>query len=680
MASLAADALLTRLQNDADADLVSLETTTDRTMSIGQDVWRLRWRGQLTTAVAADADLHTTCGAVLDVLTILEQSIAADTLQPVNPPIDLSTVNVLVDRPPPGASPSECDLALRSMRDAVRGVPALIWYHDRGRWIIDDEPAPMWSAEDPLVLSTVNDLLLPRLLSQPGLLATALVDAVGDPSLHLYPAPINSNVRDTFALRLDGLEIGTVTATTATLKIGKPSKTGLDSAQRQAFIAVFGHPQVTVGANAGPGRLDVSRAAERIRALLRRFRDADVPGAPITHRLKAGVRYIDEHALEARLLKGLIPLDDGCQLVLDDDTVARGSQFPTLWGHDPHYRYLDALVRRGRTPIAVELKVAVGGQGRYYRRSLVQAILYSHFIRNSPALEPWFIAADLDRAATEAAVGIPIPARWTATFDRDLSLLRRVAARFDATVHVLDDRNTPDYHRGEDRLEPTPEECEQLSWRLGAALASRWPRSLGRAVEAHGGGGLYDELRLHHVVDRALSWPAPPRLSLNRPGSLWVFSQTGTDRWVWRNIWNHLGAGGDLGEAADVVGAIAGLGKHEPVAGPTFPEMAVAFLEAVDQPGWSWRCAWTASGDVAPWVERYQQVLIRYNRTAIDDQLPTIARIWGAVRNGEAAAIVDQDTKRVWTWLEGDVREVVDGGSLERITTVATLSSRSPQV
>lgn len=118
---------------------------------------------------------------------------------------------------------------------------------------------------------------------------------------------------------------------------------------------------------------------------------------------------VDEHTLEARLLKGLTRLDYDQQLVLDDQVVGRGSQFPTLWTDQPGGRakYLDAMVRRDATPIAIELKVATGGQGRYYRRSLVQAVLYRYFITNAPGLDPWFQAAGLDQTALEAAIGIP---------------------------------------------------------------------------------------------------------------------------------------------------------------------------------------------------------------------------------------------------------------------------------
>ncbi len=120
--------LRTRLGLDPDADLSSMVTTTDNRLSIGSDVWRLRWRGQLTTAVASDADLHTTCGALLDALALLEVELERAHRDGPDPLLDLTSVNVLVDRPFPADVATETDEALRSMRDAVQNVTARIWY------------------------------------------------------------------------------------------------------------------------------------------------------------------------------------------------------------------------------------------------------------------------------------------------------------------------------------------------------------------------------------------------------------------------------------------------------------------------------------------------------------------------------------------------------------------------
>ncbi len=681
MNAATAGALQRRLEADADADLVSLRTTTDVALSIGRDVWRLRWRGHPTTAVAADASLHTTCGALLDALALLETALSGAEATGARPALDLSIVNVLVDRPLPGDMASETDQALRSMRDATTGVEARIWYgRPEAGWVQDCNPAPTWPEGDPRVARWLRRFLVPRLRARPGQMALDLVAAVDDPSLHLYPSEVRTGRTDVWALRLDGLQIGTASTREATLTVGKPG-TIIDGSQRRAFTEVFGRPLVTVSADAlrPEGCLTVTEAAEGINALLRRFREADVRGAPITHRASGGVRIVDEHALEARLLKGLARLTDGDEgLVMDDTLVARGSQFPTLWGHRARPRYLDAMLRRGSTPIAVELKVATGGQGRYYRRSLVQAVLYRHFIRNAPGLDPWFEAASLDRLATESAIGVPIPARWTVAFERDRELLVRIAGRVGASVHVIDDRVTPDRVATEGLDAPGTHEYEGLTWRLASALSSRWPRSLGRAVELHDCGGFYDQIQLQGLADGALGTPsARPRVQLLRPGSVRVLSQSGSERWVWRDIWNHLAHGGDAGQAAVMIGAVAGLGHPEVAVRRSFAEVASALVEALPGAGWSWRCAWPDGGEVSSWVERYRRPLSRYSRASVRGALPTIARIWGAVRASEAAVIVDQLNLRVWAWSGRTVIEVIEVDPLRRIAASAKLIDES---
>lgn len=672
MKAEASASLRRRLELDPDADLTSLVTSTDKTLSVGQDVWRLRWRDQITVAVAEDADLHTTCGALLDALAIIESlPIGREQLG------DLSVLNLLIDRPmPDGETPSETAQAVRSLRDAVSGVHARVWYRrgDDG-WAEDTNPAPIWAEDDPKVRRWLDDYLMPRLTAAPGGIAVQIVDAVGDPSLQLYPSSITRSSTATWALRVDGLQIGVAGVTKATLTIGAERKNG-DGKQRAVFTKVFGRPAVTVadGTIEIPGALRVDEAVDGIRRLLRAFRSADVPGAPLTHRSSAGAPFVDEHTLEARLLKGLARLEGSDhQLVLDDDEVARGSQFPTLWGHGAKPRYLDAMLRRGRTPLAVELKVSTGGQGRYYRRSLIQAVLYAHFIRNAPGLEPWFLAGGLDRKATRPCIGVPIPARWTPGFRDDLELLKRVGAAVGVEVYLLDDRAAPEWDHSTDLAEPGRPLTEQLTWQLAAALTKRWPTALGRVVETHNGGGQYDEIRLQRTSDGSVDWPAPgPRVVLNRPGSLWVFSPTGSTRWVWRGIWNHLAAGGDIDAAADVIGAMAGLGSSDTEGDiPAFASLAARLFHDPGNADLEWRCAWTPESGGASWVDRYSKVLSRYSRSSPLGELPTIARIWGAVRNGEAEMIVDQSNLRVWVGIERRCIEIAEVDPLERMAAAA---------
>jgi hypothetical protein len=204
------------------------------------------------------------------------------------------------------------------------------------------------------------------------------------------------------------------------------------------------------------------------------------------------------------------------------------------------------------------------------------------------------------------------------------------AARVGAAVWVVDARATPDWVVREGLPEPRDHEYEELSWRLAAALVNRWPKSLGRIVELHGAGGFYDQIQLQSISDLTLGPQSPrPRVSLNRPGSLWVFAQTGETRWTWREIWNHLAHGGDPDEAARIVGAIAGFRAGESRAGPGFADMACAFLDAAPEPLWSWRCAWADGGEPSPWVERYRGPLARYNRRPSDNKLPTVATDMG---------------------------------------------------
>lgn len=427
----------------------------------------------------------------------------------------------------------------------------------------------------------------------------------------------------------------------------------------------------------------VEQAADTIKGLLRRWRHAaeNVDGAPVCHR-GGDAPIVDEHAVEARLLKGIIPLTavDPPGLVVGDSQVARGSQFPTLWGTNAKARYLDAMrVRRGRTPLAVELKVATGGQGRYYRRAVIQAVLYRHFIRNAADLEPWFRAADLDRSATQAVVAIPAPARWTTGWASSLDRLERLASRFDVEVAVVDDRKAPEWVVHVDLSEPTRTQIERLPWELVGALSMRWPRLLGRAVELHRGGGQYDEIQLQPLDDGRLDTPSPSvRISLNRLGSPWVWSQSaGADRWVWRGVWNYLAVGGgDVGKAAETIGSMAGFAPLKQLSpSVTFGEMAAEFLHSVpDADAWQWRCAWRTSDfgeGEAPGLERFAGVLSHYRQRSAPEAIPTRGRVWCAVRDNQTHLAVDQRNLRVWLATSTGIEELSHADPLERVTAAA---------
>jgi hypothetical protein len=88
-----------------------------------------------------------------------------------------------------------------------------------------------------------------------------------------------------------------------------------------------------------------------------------------------------------------------------------GSQFPTLWGTGGPARYLDALLHKGRTPWAIEMKVDIDGRGTgiggYYRHAVSQAVLYREFIRAATPLHFWFQDQCLDANDCRAAVVVP---------------------------------------------------------------------------------------------------------------------------------------------------------------------------------------------------------------------------------------------------------------------------------
>ena len=121
------------------------------------------------------------------------------------------------------------------------------------------------------------------------------------------------------------------------------------------------------------------------------------------------------------------------------------------------------------------------------------------------------------------------------------------------------------------------------------------------------------------------------------------------------------------------IGDIAGLGPPEPSRGPLFAQLASTFLDLAPVPGFSWRCAWPGGTSVSSWVERYDRTVARYSRTANVGSLPTIARIWGAIRDDEAAVIVDQDNLRTWVWHDGACVELHDSDPLVRIAHAARL-------
>jgi hypothetical protein len=197
-----------------------------------------------------------------------------------------------------------------------------------------------------------------------------------------------------WSLRLEGLEVGRADANQVKLGVGEDGKHGAQSRKRASWVSATGHTSPLVTADAGEASRVISTFAEEWQGL--------------------GATYVghDEHALESRILRGATSIDiDGkpLSLIKPDPVVNWGSQFPTKWGPGGKYRYLDALLRDGLTPWAIEMKVQGGaGVGQYYRHAVAQAVLYREFIRRAtPLHDPWFKDQGLRASECEAAVVVP---------------------------------------------------------------------------------------------------------------------------------------------------------------------------------------------------------------------------------------------------------------------------------
>ncbi|HTN99062.1 MAG TPA: hypothetical protein VL068_00185 [Microthrixaceae bacterium] len=231
--------------------------------------------------------------------------------------------------------------------------------------------------------------LLSRSRQVPALVST-IIETADLPGLRAYPRLSSTNG---WSLRLEGLEVGLADAKHAVLKVGKEPKGPAPSHQRSVWVESTGNTQpLTTN--------DPLVAAKAIRSF-----------AEAWHGLAETSTDQDEHALESRILRGACAVlidDHALTLIKPDSVVNWGSQFPTKWGPGGSPRYLDALLRDGSTPWAVEMKVQGGtGVGQYYRHAVAQAVLYREFIRKATPLSPWFESHGLVATSCRAAVVVP---------------------------------------------------------------------------------------------------------------------------------------------------------------------------------------------------------------------------------------------------------------------------------
>jgi hypothetical protein len=263
--------------------------------------------------------------------------------------------------------------------------------------------------------------------------AAALIVQALPHRLRLYPQLSKSVADAEWSLRLDGLQVGLVKASRGVLQIGSE---GSDHIAADAWNGVnHGEPFLFTAD-------EVSGAVDKIHSLVTALGGSDGPllnhGEP-------------EHALESAILRGAMAVEVGGlkleSIGAPDSSVARGSQIPTLWAPGTKPRYLDALLRDGRVPWAVEMKVnAGGGYGAYLRHAIGQAVLYRRYLRTTAALGPWFESLQLEQRAIRALVVYPRPSHHVrAKIARRISNLLLTAAAFDVQVAMVD---LPGSHEG----------------------------------------------------------------------------------------------------------------------------------------------------------------------------------------------------------------------------------------
>lgn len=375
-------------------NLTHIETARDMKESISSKVIRGIYDGQRAAAVTGPTTLMT--GGLLDLLhlhqtggnTYAGQHVAKD---------DVTFIVAEDPTHPEGL-------------DAVRTLAASLFAGPRVNLLTVDDVG-VTSVVEPRLLE-VSDVALypgwPDLVIGVGAVpepVARLINAVGRSELRAYP---QLTAKGEWSLRMEGLQVGRFAKHAITLGVGKPGQGGLDSAPRKLWQKATGHLSPLVLTDAD----EVDDAVKSLRA----FADIWVPAR---NTLTVDGKH-EEHALESRVLRGLVPITpfSGSRLDLLDpgasiggahgDLANWGSQFPTKWGRGGSARYLDALLRDGTTPWALELKADLGaGPASYYRHAVGQAVLYRHFIQNAAPLNQWFDRYGLDRTSCRAGVVLP---------------------------------------------------------------------------------------------------------------------------------------------------------------------------------------------------------------------------------------------------------------------------------
>ena len=408
--------LLDNLQSQG----IHVEQHADNVRGIPSSLLRHREGGAYVVTVGGDRDAKDQVGAFVDGLAWVasETSGPADLVLRVASAHDPRLTNGVVG-------------ALASMRSSYVGDIAihLETEYAPGQFAPADEQHPPVES-DPKLL-TWKKYLETWYATRPSGLARDILDQDRSDRLRLYPQLSKNPKQAGWSLRLDGLQVGVVGEDTGWLRVGTVP-TAQKAVQAWAVVRPGGYGTQTLGST------DAVSAAK----LLHQLADHLQSQAGLVQHGQP------EHSLESAILRGKVEVHTDTETLElpwqqegRTQRIAWGSQIPTLWWPGGTARYLDALMKHGSTPWAVEMKVAAagGGYGRYVRQGLTQAILYRHFLRSAHQYDAWLDGLGMDRQLCRAALLYPEPSAAVApVVAARLDALDRLCLDFDVTPIRVD--------------------------------------------------------------------------------------------------------------------------------------------------------------------------------------------------------------------------------------------------
>jgi hypothetical protein len=287
--------------------------------------------------------------------------------------------------------------ALCTLRDNAVGAPRVnIRVHEPAQSLSLVGRSALDLADELNLYPGWSDLL--KAVGQTPELVETLAQSLNIAEVRAYPM---LTARGTWSMRVEGLEIGRFRKWGGWLDVGKDTKSGARSEARRIWQHATGLRERYLVEEGNPE--SVAACVNFVRAFAAAWLTSDG-----TTRIRQ-----NEHALESRILRGHTRLRTSSNRMLElisgqHPVVNWGSQFPTKWGRQGAARYLDAILRDGRTPWAIEMKVAgSAGVGQYYRHAIAQAVLYREFIKRATPLHWWFDAKNLTADYCEGAVVVP---------------------------------------------------------------------------------------------------------------------------------------------------------------------------------------------------------------------------------------------------------------------------------